>query len=130
MTNPSVLKNILYVDDDPDLQKIVQLSLQSKGEFTVQVCDSGMEAIAKVKESQPDLIILDVVMREMDGPETLLELQKLPEAADIPVIFMTSRVRPEKVKRYKEIGAVGVIEKPFQPRKLADQVRKLWNQMD
>jgi len=47
MTNPSELKNILYVDDDPDLQKIVQLSLQAKGEFTVQVCDSGMEAIAK-----------------------------------------------------------------------------------
>jgi CheY-like chemotaxis protein len=130
MTNPSELKNILYVDDDPDLQKIVQLSLQAKGEFTVQVCDSGMEAIAKVKESPPDLIILDVIMREMDGPETLLELRKLPEAADVPIIFMTSRVRPEKVKRYKEIGAVGVIEKPFQPRKLADQVRKLWNQVE
>jgi CheY-like chemotaxis protein len=130
MTNLSELKKILYVDDDPDLQKIVQLSLEAKGEFTVQVCDSGMEAIAKVKESQPDLIILDMVMREMDGAETLLELRKLPEAAGIPVIFLTSIVRPEKVKKYKEIGAVGVIEKPFQPRKLADQVKKLWKQID
>ena len=130
MANLSELKKILYVDDDPDLQKIVRLSLEAKGEFTVQVCDSGMEAIKKIKEFQPDLVILDVVMREMDGPETLLELRKTPGVGQAPVIFMTSRLQPEKVKKYKKIGAVGVIEKPFQPRKLADQVKKLWNQVD
>lgn len=130
MANLSELKKILYVDDDPDLQKIVRLSLEAKGEFTVQVCDSGMEAIKKIKEFQPDLVILDVVMREMDGPETLLELRKTPGVGQVPVIFMTSRLQPEKVKKYKKIGAVGVIEKPFQPRKLADQVKKLWNQID
>ena len=81
-------EKILLVDDDPDLQKIARLSLEKKGGFTVQVCDSGNQALKDVKDFQPDLIILDVILPDMNGMETLSELRKLPEAAQIPVFFL------------------------------------------
>jgi two-component system OmpR family response regulator len=123
------LKKIMYVEDDPDLRKIVMVSLATKGGFTVRVCDSGAQAIKEVGKFQPDLIIMDVMMEDMGGPETLCELRKLPEAAAIPVLFMTSRVMLQEVENYKKIGAAGIIKKPFHPLKLADEVKELWGQI-
>ncbi len=123
------LKRIMYVEDDPDLRKIVTVSLAEKGGFTVQVCDSGEQALKQVGEFQPDLIIMDVMMEDMDGPVTLGELRKLPETASIPVLFMTSRLLPWDVENYKRIGAAGVIKKPFHPLKLAEQVKELWGKI-
>jgi CheY-like chemotaxis protein len=128
MTN-RVLKNILYVDDDPDLRKIVQLSLEYMDGVTVLTCDSGEQALQFVKGFRPDLIILDVVMEGMDGTETLAELRKLPEAAEIPVVFLTSSVRENEMPRYEEMGAAGIIRKPIHPRKLPTQLMKLWEKL-
>ncbi|MDQ1349790.1 MAG: two-component system, OmpR family, response regulator [Acidobacteriota bacterium] len=129
MADIAQLKKIMYVEDDPDLRKIVAVSLAAKGGFIVQVCDSGEQALKQVGEFQPDLIIMDVIMEEMDGLETLGELRKLPEAEAIPVFFMTSRVFPKDVENYKKIGADGVIKKPFHPLTLADEVKELWKQI-
>jgi CheY-like chemotaxis protein len=71
----------------------------------------------------PDLILIDVMMPEMDGPATLAELRRTPDTATIPVVFMTARVQPSEVRHLKELGAIGVIAKPFDPMLLAGIVR-------
>jgi len=129
VTDIAQLKKIMYVEDDPDLRKIVTVSLEARGGFTVRVCDSGEQALEQVGEFQPDLIIMDVMMEDMNGPETLGELRKRPGTAAIPVLFMTSRVLPRDVENYKKIGAAGLIRKPFHPLTLADRVKELWGQI-
>ncbi|MCP5104080.1 MAG: response regulator [bacterium] len=130
MTNVSGLKKIMYVDDDADLRKIAKLSLAVKGGFDVHVCESGEKALTDVTEFQPDLIILDVIMPDMDGPETLTALRNLPEISQVPIFFMTARLQPDELNRYKRLGAAGVIRKPFHPMTLADKINELWNMLE
>lgn len=124
MTTP--LDKILYVEDDPDIQAIAVMVLDAISGFTVEACSSGAEALSKAVAFNPDLILLDVMMPVMDGPETLHALRKLPELAHTPVVFMTAKVQPQEVQGYLDLGAVGVIAKPFDPMTLADQLRDIW----
>jgi len=96
------------------------------GGFTVEICSGAEEALAKVVEFAPDLILLDVMMPLMDGPTTLSELRKLPAVASLPVIFMTAKVQSHEVDYYKQIGAIDVISKPFDPMSLATTLREKW----
>jgi len=122
------LHSILMVEDEPDIQTVARLSLESIGGFSVEVCSSGQEAIDKAVGFGPDLILLDVMMPGMDGPTTLLELRKIPELTDTPVVFMTAKVQPQEIKLYKEYGAIDVIPKPFDPMSLPDNLRSIWSQ--
>lgn len=122
----SSLERILYVEDEPDIQTVAQLALEMVGGFTVKVCSSGMEALDTAAEFKPDLILLDVMMPEMDGPTTMQHLRDLDGFDAIPIIFMTAKVQPAEIERYKALGAVDVIPKPFDPMLLADQVRSVW----
>jgi CheY-like chemotaxis protein len=119
------LKRILLVEDDPDVRLVARLALGS--EFTVQACSSGEQALAAVTTSAPDLVLMDVMMPRLDGPATLAMLRSLPAGADLPVIFLTARAQPQELERYRSMGALGVIPKPFEPETLADEVRRLWN---
>ena len=94
--------------------------------FTLEVCSSGNEAVQKAEAFNPDLILLDVMMPNMDGPETLERLRVFPTLAVTPVVFMTAKVQPQEVQAYLDLGAVGVIAKPFDPMILADQLREIW----
>jgi CheY-like chemotaxis protein len=114
---------ILHVDDEPDIREIVELSLGLDPKFTTRNCGSGVQALAVAAEWQPDIILLDVMMPVMDGPATLLQLRDNARTADIPVIFMTARAQPREVDRFRSLGAVGVIPKPFDPMTLAASVR-------
>ena len=120
------LKLVLYVEDDPDIQMVAQMALEVVGGLTLRSCASGREALRAVASCQPDLILLDVMMPDMDGPATLAELRKLPVTAATPVVFMTAKVQAAEVSHYKSLGAIGVIAKPFDPMQLAQQVRQLW----
>ena len=122
------LQRILYVEDDPDIQVIAKLALIDLGGFSVTACTSGIEAIAAFPTSEAQLVLLDVMMPGMDGPETLQELRKLPGGEHIPIIFMTAKVQEHEVNHYLEMGAAGVIRKPFDPMTLAEQIRTLWKQ--
>ena len=122
----AVLKSIMMVEDEPDIQTVAKLALETVGGFQVDICSSGQEAIDKGPSIAPDLILLDVMMPGIDGPTTLQELRKLPELSDTPIIFMTAKVQPQEVASYKEMGAIDVIPKPFDPMKLADTVREKW----
>lgn len=127
----STLTQILYVEDDPDIRIVAQLALEAVGGFRLRMCGSGQEALDAVAGGYaPDLMLLDVMMPSMDGPSTLAALRKLAATATTPAIFMTAKVQASEVAHYKSLGAVGVVAKPFDPMRLAQQVRALWEQQD
>jgi len=122
------LQNILYVEDEPDIQAVTKIALESIGGFTLEVCNSGQEALAKCENITPDLILLDVMMPEMDGPTTLSEIRKISGFEHIPVIFMTAKVQPQEIAHFKSIGAIEVIAKPFDPMTLSQTVNTIWSE--
>lgn len=120
------LKTILYVDDEPDIREVVQMSLSLVEGLDVQVCESGERALAVLPQLKPDLVLLDVMMPGMDGPSTLQKMRTIPAFAKIPVVFMTAKAMPQEVARFRELGAVSVIAKPFDPIQLGNQVIAVW----
>ena len=122
----SQLRTILYVDDEPDIREIVQLALGLDEQLSVHICDSGEQALATIPRVKPDLVVLDVMMPGMDGPSTMGRMRADPELAGIPVIFMTAKAMPQEITRFHELGALGVIPKPFDPMRLTSQVFTLW----
>lgn len=120
------LQRILYVEDDPDIQMVARLALEMVGGYTVKICSSGQEALRDAEGFAPDLILLDVMMPGMDGPNTLKALRQLPAITQVPVAFMTAKVQPSELAQYKLLGARDVIAKPFDPMMLAEQVRVIW----
>ena len=120
------LARILYVEDEPDIRAIAQMALEAVGGFTVIACASGSEALASAPGANADLLLLDVMMPGMDGPSTLKALRELPATANIPVIFMTAKVQAAEVAQYRELGAIDVIHKPFDPMELAAQINRIW----
>src|SRR5690242_17404313 len=123
----STLQRILYVEDEPDIRQVAKLSLEKVGGFTVELCASGDEAIKSISSFGPDLILLDVMMPGMDGPTTLKKLRELPQSEHIPAIFMTAKAQPQEIEEFKQIGALDVIPKPFDPMTLAQSVREIWS---
>ena len=126
----SELQRILYVEDEPDIQAVAQIALESVGGFTMKICHNGQQALAEAEAFKPDLLLLDVMMPDMDGPTTLAELHKQPALANVPAIFMTAKVQPQEVAQLRTMGAVDVITKPFDPMTLSDQIRKIWSNID
>jgi len=120
------LTRILYVEDEPDIQMVARLALETLGGFTLEVCNSGNEAVSKITAFNPQLILLDVMMPGMDGPSTLAKLREIPLFIATPVVFMTAKVQPSEIAFYKSIGAVEVIAKPFDPMTLSSQVQAVW----
>ena len=120
------LERILYVEDQLDIQMIARIALERVGKFTVRICSSGAEALAAVDEFSPDLILLDVMMPEMDGPETLRQLRLRDGLRNTPAIFVTAKVRADEVAALRAVGALDVIAKPFDPMTLAQTIRAVW----
>ena len=125
----TMLKRVLFVEDDPDIQTVARMALEAVGGFTVLGCASGAEALERVEAFAPDLILLDVMMPGMDGLETLQSLRLLPGAAAVPVVFMTAKVQAQEVAGYREAGAADVIAKPFDPMTLPATVRSIWRRL-
>jgi CheY-like chemotaxis protein len=120
---PMTSLRILHVDDEPDIREIVELSLTMDPTFIVRSCASGGDALATVADWPPDLILCDVMMPKMDGPQTLIRLRENPKTANIPLVFMTARAQSRELAHFKSLGATGVIAKPFDPMTLATSVR-------
>ena len=120
------LSRVLYVEDDLDIQEVARLALEVVGRLEVDVASSGAEAVALAQRSIPDLVLLDVMMPGMDGPTTFAALREIPGMQAVPVIFVTAKVQANEIQQYLDLGAVGVIAKPFDPMTLADQARALW----
>lgn len=118
-------KRILVIDDEEDIREVAQLSLEMVGGWEVVTAGSGSEGIALAKIEQPDAILLDVMMPDMDGPATFTQMQLYLETQQIPVIFLTAKVQATDRHRFAELGVAGIIAKPFDPMNLANQVAKV-----
>jgi len=121
------LTRILYIEDEPDIQAVAQIALESVGGFKVKLCSSGEEALENAAAFAPQLLLLDVMMPGMDGQTTLAELRKIPETSNIPAIFMTAKVQPQEIEQLLTYGAIDVIAKPFDPMTLASTIREIWS---
>lgn len=122
----NALQRIMYIEDESDICEIAKIALEDMGGFTLLFCQSGQEALSKAVTFKPDLFLIDVMMPEMDGPATLRKLHNIPELASIPVIFMTAKAQTSEIKEYLDIGALGVIIKPFDPLQLPSTIKNIW----
>jgi len=122
----TVLQRILHVEDERDIQVIVKIALVDMGGFDLLVCSSGEEALVEAEEFSPDLILLDVMMPDMNGPDTLQALRSIPQFKDTPAMFMTAKIQMSEIEELMRLGALDVIPKPFNPVTLADDIRAIW----
>ena len=123
-------KRILVIDDEDDIREVAQICLEMVGNWEVLTASSGSEGIAKAKASQPDAILLDVMMPDMDGIATFQKLQANTATHHIPVIFLTAKVQSADRRRFAELGVTAMIAKPFDPLNLASLVAEAlgWSQ--
>lgn len=123
-------KKILIVDDEDHIREVAKISLEMVGGWDVLVAGSGSEGLAEAKSGQPDAILLDVMMPDMDGPATLQRLQADEAPRHIPVILLTAKVQAAERLRFAALGVSGVLAKPFDPMTLPSQVAEVlcWNQ--
>jgi two-component system, OmpR family, alkaline phosphatase synthesis response regulator PhoP len=110
-------KKILTVDDERHIVRLIQVNLERAGYDVIMAYD-GVEALEKVAEAPPDMIVLDVMMPRMDGFAVLAELKKNPETAGIPVIMLTAKAQDADVFRGWQSGVASYLTKPFNPMQL------------
>jgi CheY-like chemotaxis protein len=115
-------RRILIVDDEDDIREVAQVSLELVGQYQVLTASSGRDGVETARADQPDAILLDVMMPDMDGPATLAELKADPATRDIPVLFLTAKTQRTERTRLAQLGAAGILTKPFDPLKLATEV--------
>lgn len=117
---------LMHVDDEPDIREVAAMALELDPEISLTSVASGEAALEQLSAgARPDVILLDVMMPRLDGPGVLAALRRIEGLGETPVIFMTARAQSGEVDRFKALGAIGVITKPFDPMTLAGQVRDL-----
>jgi CheY-like chemotaxis protein len=119
---------ILIIDDEEDMRSIASMSLGLLGGAEVVEAASGPEGLRKAAEELPDVIILDLIMPDMDGAQTLANLRKNPRTEAIPVIFLTIKGMFEEFDKLKSLGALAVLTKPFDPTRLTSQIIQILNE--
>ena len=120
-------KKILYAEDNADIAKVCLMTLEKLGKFEVLHCPDGFDALENFPKFSPQLLLLDVMMPGMDGPETLQKIRTLPNGEHVPAIFITAKAQNSEQEEYMTFdGVVGVIVKPFNPMTLCDEMRTLW----
>jgi two-component system KDP operon response regulator KdpE len=112
---------VLVADDEPRLVDVVRLNLELEGYRVIAAAD-GLEALERLKADLPDLVVLDVMMPELDGFETL---RRIREVSSVPVLMLTVRNEESDRIRGLEIGADDYLSKPFSPRELQSRIKAL-----
>ncbi len=115
-------KRILVIDDEQYIREVAQICLETVAGWEVLTAGSGSEGLATAEAQQPDAILLDVMMPDMDGTTTFQKLQANPATKNIPVILLTAKVQLADRRRYAQLGMKAAIAKPFKPLELAGQV--------
>lgn len=123
----SKLQRILLLEDDADIRTIASLALTQLGGFSVLACEHGQQALQQAAAFEPQLFLFDVMLPGLDGPGTLLQLREQAVFARTPVIFMTTKTQQQDHQRYQQLGAAGVIAKPFDPADLPRQIGQIWS---
>ncbi|MCD6011038.1 MAG: response regulator transcription factor [Flavipsychrobacter sp.] len=112
---------ILVVDDEPDIVEFISYNLKSKG-YLISTARDGVEAIRKARDFRPDLILLDIMMPNKDGIETIKELRKMHEFDETAIIFLTALNDEKREIEGLQIGADDYITKPIKPELLATRI--------
>jgi DNA-binding response OmpR family regulator len=115
---------LLLVEDDPEMGIVTRAALKRAG-FAVTLTGNGPDAIAAAQRDAPDVILLDWMMPDMDGPEVCRRLKADPATSGIPVIFLTARSQQSEMDLGRSLGAVGYIVKPYDAPTLGTQVKNL-----
>ena len=123
------LNRICYVEDDPDIQRIVRMSLERIGKMTVEVVGDSTRAVEAITAFKPDLVMLDWMMPIMDGPTVLRTMREHAGLKDLPVVFITAKASQRELDELRAMGAVGAISKPFSPKDLPGQLRAIWQSL-
>ncbi|KST65869.1 response regulator [Mastigocoleus testarum] len=118
-------KKILIIDDDEDILEVAQLTFEAVSSWQVFTATSGDEGIFKAQAEQPDAILLDVMMPEMDGVATFDQLQGNASTENIPVVLLTAKLQSMDKQRFANLKVAGMIPKPFDPMKLTNQVEEI-----
>jgi CheY-like chemotaxis protein len=118
-------KRILLIDDEDTIQTVVQFGIRMVTGWDVQLASSGSQGIETARTFQPDVILLDMLMPDMDGVDTLEVLQSLPTTQHIPVIFLTAKSQFQEMQAWHELGVRGVIAKPFNSLDLPTQIARI-----
>ncbi len=124
MTNTNY-KTVLLIDDEEYMHQIVKTCIELFSDWKTATARSGEEGLAIVTDLNPDAIVLDMMMPNMDGFTFLKKLQADQQLASIPVVLLTSRVDLTEPQKIAQLGVKGAICKPFRATKLVDQIAKL-----
>jgi CheY-like chemotaxis protein len=115
---------VLLVDDEDDIRRVARMSLERVGDWEVVDAGSCDEALTAAAGGGFDAVLLDVMMPDVDGPGTLERLRPVL-GPGVPVVFLTAKVQPADIERLRELGAAGVLAKPFDPMALPGQLEAL-----
>lgn len=116
--------NVLVVDDDPHLRVLLRQMLQFRG-FAVTEAEDGEDALAKVEEAIPDVIVLDVMMPKLDGITVCKRLRAQPLTADLPIIMLSGKVHDSATQEGVQAGATKYLCKPIPLADLIDHIREV-----
>ncbi|WP_375506766.1 response regulator [uncultured Nostoc sp.] len=115
-------KCVLIVDDEEDVRAIAQMGLEMTADWNVLTASCGQEALIMAETNQPDVILLDMMMPDMDGRATLQQLKACPGTRHISVILVTAKVQQSDGENFAELDVAAVFAKPFRPLQLAEQI--------
>jgi CheY-like chemotaxis protein len=115
-------RRILVVDNEQYIQEVAKVCLETVAGWEVSIASSGQECLSQAEIEQPDAILLDVMMPDMDGLTTFQKLQENAATQAIPVILLTAKIQSSDRRRYAQMGLTAAIAKPFNPLELAGQV--------
>jgi chemosensory pili system protein ChpA (sensor histidine kinase/response regulator) len=121
MTKPL---EILIVDDSISVRQVVARLIEAQG-WNTRTARDGMEALERVRESKPDLIVLDIEMPRMNGYEFMSAMKAQPEYGDVPIVVLTSRTAKKHREKAKSLGAKGFVVKPYRDKDFIDLIERL-----
>jgi CheY-like chemotaxis protein len=108
------LKRIIYIDDELDIRLMAEYALTNVGNYDVLICESGAEALEKIEDFAPDLILIDLMMPELDGIATISEIRKIELFKNTPAIFITAKIVPPEIAELvsHDAAVIALIHKP------------------
>ena len=123
------VRKILIIDDEADIREVAAFSLELVAGWQVRTAATGAQGLATAQNELPDAILLDVMMPSMSGPEVFARLRQEERLRDVPVVFLTAKAQAAEQRQLALLGAAGVLTKPFDPLKLAEELSQAlgWN---
>ncbi|MGM3307047.1 response regulator [Anabaena sp. WFMT] len=115
-------KTVLVIDDEDDIREVAKISLEIMAGLKVILARTSHEGIHKAETEQPDAILLDVMLPDLDGVKTFQKLQSNPLTQNIPVILLTAKVQASDQRLFANLGVRALIAKPFKPAQLAEKL--------